>query len=144
MEIDKAGWSGDGDLTARMLDALAAMDAVTFLRVEDAPATRAEAGFNFLSNEIYVRFRDVPQAVRERWLGIVPVTRHRPRPAWTLEDLAARLTAIEAIGEPDYGDDGMLQYLRSERIVPRFQTKGYKLVELVRIYRIDPATAGSR
>ena len=28
----------------------------------------------------------------------------------------------------------MLQYLRTERIVPPYQTKGYKLVELVRIY----------
>ena len=28
----------------------------------------------------------------------------------------------------------MLQYLRAERIVPPYQTRGYKLVELVRIY----------
>jgi hypothetical protein len=28
----------------------------------------------------------------------------------------------------------MLQYLRTERIVPPYQTRGYKLVELVRIY----------
>ena len=28
----------------------------------------------------------------------------------------------------------MLQYLRAERIVPAYQTRGYKLVELVRIY----------
>jgi hypothetical protein len=32
----------------------------------------------------------------------------------------------------------MLQYLRSERIVPPYQTRGYKLVELVRIYEIAP------
>ena len=30
----------------------------------------------------------------------------------------------------------MLQYLRAERIVPPYQTRGYKLVELVRIYEI--------
>jgi hypothetical protein len=30
----------------------------------------------------------------------------------------------------------MLQYLRTERIVPPYQTKGYKLVELVRIYEV--------
>jgi hypothetical protein len=28
----------------------------------------------------------------------------------------------------------MLQYLRTERIIPPYQTKGYKIVELVRIY----------
>jgi hypothetical protein len=28
----------------------------------------------------------------------------------------------------------MLQYLRTERIVPPYQTRGYKLVEMVRIY----------
>jgi hypothetical protein len=31
----------------------------------------------------------------------------------------------------------MLQYLRTERIVPPYQTRGYKLVELVRIYEVD-------
>ncbi len=30
----------------------------------------------------------------------------------------------------------MIQYLRTERIVPPYQTKGYKLVELVRIYEV--------
>ena len=30
----------------------------------------------------------------------------------------------------------MLQYLRAERIVPPYQTRGYKLVELVRIYEV--------
>ena len=30
----------------------------------------------------------------------------------------------------------MLQYLRTERIVPPYQTRGYKLVELVRIYEV--------
>jgi hypothetical protein len=28
----------------------------------------------------------------------------------------------------------MLQYLRTERVVPPYQTRGYKLVELIRIY----------
>ena len=36
----------------------------------------------------------------------------------------------------------MLQYLRSERIVPAYQTKGYKLIELVRIYEADPRSKG--
>ena len=54
----------------------------------------------------------------------------------TLGGLEQVLTSIADIGSPDYSDDGMLQYLRSERIVPPYQTRGYKLVELVRIYRV--------
>ena len=52
----------------------------------------------------------------------------------TVGGLEQALTALEDIGPADYSDDGMLQYLRAERIVPPYQTKGYKLVELVRIY----------
>ena len=44
------------------------------------------------------------------------------------------LTAAPEIGAPDYADEGMLQYLRTERVIPPYQTKGYKLVELVRVY----------
>jgi hypothetical protein len=54
----------------------------------------------------------------------------------TMPELATALTAIDDVGEPDYGDGGMLQYLRAERIVPAYQTRGYKLVELVRIYEV--------
>ena len=54
----------------------------------------------------------------------------------TLAELATALTALGDVGEPDYGDEGMLQYLRAERIVPAYQTRGYKLVELVRIYEV--------
>ena len=54
--------------------------------------------------------------------------------AMTLQGLETALTSIEGVGAPDYGDEGMLQYLRAERIIPPYQTRGYKLVELVRIY----------
>jgi hypothetical protein len=46
------------------------------------------------------------------------------------------LTAVGEIGAPDYSDEGMMQYLRTERIIPPYQTRGYKLVELVRIYEL--------
>ena len=46
------------------------------------------------------------------------------------------LGELDDVGLPDYADDGMLQYLRTERIVPAYQTRGYKLVELVRIYEV--------
>ena len=52
----------------------------------------------------------------------------------TIRGLEAALTVISDVGAPDYGDEGMLQYLRAERIVPPYQTRGYKIVELVRIY----------
>jgi hypothetical protein len=54
----------------------------------------------------------------------------------TLQGLEAALTAIDGVGAPDYSDEGMLQYLRAERIIPPYQTRGYKLVEMVRIYEV--------
>ena len=56
--------------------------------------------------------------------------------AWTGKNLTKGALGrfIADIGSPDYGDEGMLQYLRAERIVPPYQTRGYKIVELVRIY----------
>ena len=52
----------------------------------------------------------------------------------TVASLERALASLSDVGEPDYFDDGMLQYLRVERIIPPYQTRGYKLVELVRIY----------
>jgi len=56
--------------------------------------------------------------------------------AMTMSGLEAALTATPDVGAPDYSDGGMLQYLRAERIVPPYQTRGYKIVELVRIYEV--------
>jgi hypothetical protein len=52
----------------------------------------------------------------------------------TLEALASALGAVDGVGEPDYADEGMLQYLRTERIIPPYQTKGVKVVEMIRVY----------
>ena len=121
MELDASAWSGDGAFTQLLIDALTAQPQVRFVKVEDAPASRSDASFSFISNEIYVTFR-----------------RHgllRGRtPKMTLSGLEFALTARTDIGAPDFGDAGMLQYLRAERIVPPYQTRGYKLVEMVRIY----------
>ena len=46
------------------------------------------------------------------------------------------MLAAPEIGAPDYSDEAMLQYLRTERVIPPYQTKGYKLVELVRVYEV--------
>jgi len=61
----------------------------------------------------------------------------------TIRDLETALASIAGVGAPDYGDESMLQYLRSERIVPPYQTRGYKLVELVRVYEAG-ASSGTQ
>ena len=68
-----------------------------------------------------------------RW-GIWRTTRLVPAGALSIGDVEAVLAADASIGAPDFADDTMLQYLRTHRIVPAYQTRGYKLVELVRIY----------
>jgi hypothetical protein len=115
MDLDAGGWSGEGTFTQVLIDALKNFPGVRFLKVEDAPATRAEASFSFISNELFVAFAG-------------------GHPPTTLASLQAFLEGIGEIGPPDYADEGMLQYLRSERVIPPYQTRGYKSIELVRIY----------
>ena len=135
MQVESAGWGGEGAFTAALIEALGAVDTIEFLRVEDAPASRAEPGYAFISNEIYVRFKTgVREGTRRRFFLPWPSTAAVKR--MTLGELAARLGSAGGIGEPDYADDGMLQYLRTERIVAPYQTKGYKVIEMVRIYEV--------
>jgi hypothetical protein len=135
MEIEADGWGGEGPFTAVLLEALKAIETIEYLRVEDAPASRADSGYAFLSNEFYVRFKTESKKEARRRLGL-------PWPAkvdvkqMTLGGLAAHLGPVDGVGEPDYADDGMLQYLRTERVIAPHQTKGYKVVELVRIYEV--------
>lgn len=132
MHVDTSGWSGDGDFTARLLAALERVEEVAAVRVEDAPASSAGTGYQFLANDVFVRFASSPRRVRRwRWL---PVSRVVHEPRLTLQGLEARLEAIPDVGGPDYADEGMLQYLRTERVIQPYQTRGYKLVELVRVY----------
>ena len=109
-------------------------DGVLAVRVEDAPASRSEADYNFMSNEIFVVFEMATRAEPIRRFGLFPGTRTVQYARLTVVALEAALAAMPAIGSPDYSDGGMLQYLRTERIIPPYQTKGYKLVELVRVY----------
>ncbi|MFO7695216.1 MAG: hypothetical protein R6V57_19185 [Vicinamibacterales bacterium] len=135
MRIESDGWGGEGTFTAVLIETLKAVDIIEYLRVEDAPASRAEPGYLFISNEIYVGFKTESRADTRTRLGL-------PWPArvavkqMTLEELATRLGPADGVGEPDYRDDGMLQYLRTERIVAPYQTRGCKIVELVRIYEV--------
>ena len=135
-ELDTAAWTGEGTFTQVVIDRLRDVEGIRLVRVENAPATRSDADYNFISNEIYVAFATVDREERFKRFGVLPATRTVTEKSMTLSDLEAALTGMAEIGAPDYGDEGMLQYLRSERIVPPYQTKGYKLVELVRIYEV--------
>ena len=135
-EIDTKGWSGEGAFTQVVIDRLSEVEGVRFLRVEDAPATRSDADYNFISNELFVGFATIDRQEPIKRFGLFPGSRTVTAKAMTIAGLEAALTAMSDVGAPDYGDQGMLQYLRSERIVPPYQTRGYKLVELVRIYEI--------
>ena len=135
-EIDTSNWSGEGTFTQLLIERLREIDAVAFIRVEDAPSTRSDADYNFISNELYVRFATRERQERSTRFGFLPATRTITEKVLDLAGLEQALAAISDIGGPDYADDGMFQYLRTERIVPPYQTRGYKLVELVRIYEV--------
>ena len=136
LELETSAWSGEGTFTQLLIDRLREVEGVRFVRVEDAPATRSDADYNFISNELYVGFATTERHERFTRFGILPGVRTVVDKAMTLQGLEAALSAIDGVGAPDYGDEGMLQYLRAERIIPPYQTRGYKLVEMVRIYEV--------
>ena len=121
MELDASGWSGDGAFTQLLIDALSHRSDINAVKVEDAPSSRSEASFSFISNEVFVAFAPERQA------------------RMSITALSSVLESLPGIGAPDYADEGMLQYLRTERVIPPYQTRGYKLIELVRIYEADSA-----
>ena len=133
-ELDTSAWSGEGTFTQFLIDQLREVTGVRSVRVEDAPATRSDADYNFISNEVYVGFDTIERKERITRFGLLPGVRTVAEKAMTMPGLEAALTGIDGVGPPDYGDEGMLQYLRAERIIPPYQTRGYKLVEMVRIY----------
>ena len=132
--IDREQWSGEGDFTSQLIEWLAARGDIVLVRVEDSVSTRTEVEYNFVSNEIYVRFRTRDRQERRRLLGVIPVSRTVVEPALTLSQLDDALVADPELPDPDYADEGMIQYLQTERVIPPYQTKGYKLIELIRIY----------
>ena len=134
MDVNADGWSGEGAFTQLLIDRLQTVEHVSALKVEDAPATRAEADYNFIANEIFVTFAVSERREPTRRLGFIPGTKIVAEKALTLAALEQILGESAGIGAADYADDGMIQYLRTERIIPPYQTRGYKLVELVRIY----------
>jgi len=135
-ELDTSAWTGEGTFTQLVVDRLREVEAIRLVRVENAPATRSDADYNFISNEVYVAFATVERDERIKRFGLLPASRTVSEKSMTLGGLEAALAGIAEIGAPDYSDEGMLQYLRAERIVPPYQTKGYKLVEMLRIYEV--------
>ena len=136
MDVDVSRWSGEGAFTKTLIDALRQFEEIQVIRVEDAPASRAEAGYSLISNEVYVGFRTRHRTETVRHLGLIPGTRRVSEKAMTLATVEAALASLEEVGPPDYADESMLQYLRTERIIPPYQRKGVKHVELVRIYEV--------
>jgi hypothetical protein len=135
-ELDTSAWSGEGTFTQHLVDRLRGVKGVRFVRVEDAPATRSDADYNFISNELFVGFETRERTERTTRFGFLPATRTVAEKSMTIASLESALAAIPDVGAPDYGDEGMLQYLRAERVIPPYQTRGYKIVELVRIYEV--------
>ena len=134
LDVDTVHWSGEGTFTQLLVEQLRVLPSIALIRVEDAPASRSDADYNFISNEVFVAFATTERREPIRRFGVLPGSRQIVEKAMTMPQLEQALSAIDGIGAPDYGDGGMLQYLRTERVVPPYQTRGYKLVELVRIY----------
>jgi hypothetical protein len=140
VHVDSDGWSGEGAFTQNVLERLQTIEQVAAMKVEDAPSTRSDADYNFIANEIFVTFATVERYESVKLLGAFNRRRRVEAKAMTFDDLVKLLEASEGIGPADYADEGMMQYLRTERIIPPYQTKGYKLVELVRIYESRPTS----
>lgn len=134
MELDTAKWSGEGEFTGVLVERMREIAGVHAVRVEDAPTSRAESDYNFISNEVFITFGIELRQEAIRRFGIFPGSRPVAHKVMTMAGLEQALAGLDGIGAPDYSDEGMLQYLRTERIIPPYQTRGYKLVELVRIY----------
>jgi hypothetical protein len=134
--LEHVKWSGEGDFTQTLIDWFLQHEAIAFLRVEDSVSTRADVDYNLISNEIFVKFHTRERVERDRVWGVLPRSRTVRDKLMTLEQLESVLGDAEEIGIPDYADEGMIQYLRTERVIPPYQTKGYKLIELVRIYEV--------
>src|ERR1700704_2555597 len=106
LELETSAWSGEGTFTQLLLERLGDVAGVRFVRVEDAPATRSDADYNFISNELFVGFATNARHERIKRFGVLPGVRTVTEKAMTLSGLESALTGIAAVGAPDYGDEG--------------------------------------
>ena len=72
MQVDTSNWSGEGTFTQVLIDRLREMDRVILVRVEDAPATRSEADYNFISNELFIGFATVEPRGADQTVRVSP------------------------------------------------------------------------
>ena len=100
--IDRDRWSGEGDFTEQLLSWLSEQSDVISLRVEDAPSTRTDVEYNFISNEIYVEFKVREFYQSRRVLGVIPLGRKSLEKTMSLEKLNRVLSEESELGEPDY------------------------------------------
>src|SRR5476649_2918976 len=105
LELDTSAWSGEGTFTHLLIERLRDVADVRLVRVEDAPATRSDADYNFISNEVYIGFATTERQERIKRFGVLPGVRTVTRPAMTLPGLEAALAGIADVGAPDYGDE---------------------------------------
>ena len=116
-EVETSNWSGEGTFTQVLVDCLKDVGAIALLKVEDAPASRSDADYNFVSNELFVLFATVARgASRFSRFGFLPASRTVVEPALTLVDLEAVLTAM-----PDVGCARLLRRSR-DAAVPALRT----------------------
>ncbi len=141
MDVDLSRWSGEGGFTQVLIAALRQFEEILLIRVEDAPSSREEPGYAFISNEVYLGFRTRQRDESVRHLGLIPGTRRVAEKSMTLATVEAALASVDEVGPADYADTGMLQYLRAERVIPPYQRKGYKRVEMVRVYEAPAGPA---
>ena len=103
--LDATAWSGEGTFTQLVIDQLREVGAVRFGRVEDAPATRSEADYNFISNEIYVGFATTDRQEAFKRFGLLPASRTVSEKAMTLAGLESALTALAGVHHQRFAVD---------------------------------------
>src|SRR5690242_5267458 len=101
-ETETSNWSGEGQFTQLLVERLRDIPNVRALRIEDAPATRSDADYQFISNELYVDFAVEDREERYVRFGFLPATRTVSAKTMTLADLEAALAAMADVGSPDY------------------------------------------
>ena len=102
MNVDTSKWSGEGDVHAGpRRSSAAARCAIAFVRVEDAPASRSEADYNFISNEVFVAFATTVARGARPALRLPARTRERsPRSVMTSPGSKQALTAAPRSARP--------------------------------------------
>ena len=95
LETDTSNWSGEGVFTQLLIERLREIDAVRSVKIEDAPATRSEADYNFISNELFVRFATVDRQEPVKRFGILPSSRTNSlSQVWPIESCEGKLVVV--------------------------------------------------